>query len=448
MKISRNRLLSVLSYSLDCVEKEVLGVKMGHAKRVAGLCKAAGTEAGLDRMAISDVLMCSLMHDNALNEFKDDYVVEAGKITYKNRKNAHCIAGENNINSLLISGDSENAVLYHHECANGSGPFGKIAAETPLTAQLIHCADEIDLKFPLNQCITSGFIENIRRYIKENREQLFSEEVCGLFLNVINEDLLIKLHDINIDVYLFEDNTDVVLDIKDSRLRDIVTLFAHIVDAKSPFTKEHSIGISRKAEEMGRFYGFDEETVMKLYFAGALHDIGKLSIHNEVLEKAGRLTNDEYAYMQSHAYETYKILKDIPDFEDITSWASLHHEKLDGSGYPFGKRADELDFNARLMACLDIYQALTEDRPYKAGMSHNKAIGILCEMAHNGQLDKTIVGDLDAVFGSNGETDNSSSLTAVFQCKVCGYIHEAAEIPYEFLCPVCGNGASAFERIL
>ena len=122
--------------------------------------------------------------------------------------------------------------------------------------------------------------------------------------------------------------------------------------------------------------------------AGALHDIGKLFVDIEVLEKPGRLDEEEYKHIQSHAYETYRLLSKIEGFEDIRDWASYHHEKLNGKGYPFGLTEEEMSQEMRLLACLDIYQALTEDRPYKAGMSHGKTIGILYELAEKGDLDK------------------------------------------------------------
>ena len=91
-------------------------------------------------------------------------------------------------------------------------------------------------------------------------------------------------------------------------------------------------------------------------------------------------------------------MSDIDDFDEIRDWAAFHHERLDGTGYPFGKSADELNECERIMACVDIYQALTESRPYKKGMTHEKAIGILEDMAQKGWLDKNIVLKTDECF--------------------------------------------------
>ncbi len=123
-----------------------------------------------------------------------------------------------------------------------------------------------------------------------------------------------------------------------------------------------------------------------------------MAISNSILEKPDKLSDEEFTCMKKHALCTYKILSEIKDFKDITCWASYHHEKLNGQGYPFGKTAEELNHKERLMGCVDIYQALKEDRPYKAGMTHQKCISIMSDMADKGYIDKTIVKDIDKVF--------------------------------------------------
>ena len=116
----------------------------------------------------------------------------------------------------------------------------------------------------------------------------------------------------------------------------------------------------------------------------------KIAIGNEILEKPARLTDEEFAKMKNHAGYTYMILSKVDGFEEIRDIAAFHHERLDGSGYPFGKRADELTTLQRIMACADIYQALTEKRPYKDGMDHDKACEILKDMADKNWIDKNI----------------------------------------------------------
>ena len=112
-----------------------------------------------------------------------------------------------------------------------------------------------------------------------------------------------------------------------------------------------------------------------------------------------KLTDDEFSKMKNHAGYTYLILSEVNDFEEIRDWAAFHHEKLNGKGYPFGKTAAELNEPERMMACVDIYQALTEDRPYKKGLSHEKTCDILDDMAHKDFIDSDISKTIRECFG-------------------------------------------------
>lgn len=438
MRLERNQLLTVLSEALDCVEKEVLGVTDYHAKRVAWLCICMGRRAGMKEAEISDLAIAALLHDNALNEYKGDYTHGVLKPNATGKE--HCIAGESNFKLIPGCEEGREFVLYHHECADGSGPFGKKEAETPLGAQLVHIADEIDLTFSLGECSSCDF-DKISIYVKEQQGKLFSEKVAELFLDCLTRECFEKLSNESIETFLPQ-----IQEREIGAEKGIAELFARIIDYKSPFTKEHSIGIAEKAEQMARHLGYEEERVEMLYMAGAFHDIGKLFVNKDILEKPGRLNDEEYLHIQSHAYETYRLLSKIAGFAKIRDWASFHHEKLNGKGYPFGKRAEELTEETRLLACLDIYQALTEDRPYKSGMSHSKAISILRELAEREELDAGIVEEIDKVFGMEKES-REMFRTALFQCPACGYIYEGDVVPNGYECPVCGQPEHRFYRI-
>lgn len=127
--------------------------------------------------------------------------------------------------------------------------------------------------------------------------------------------------------------------------------------------------------------------IKKIKIAGLLHDLGKLSIPNDILDKPGKLNEEEYMKMRSHTYYTKKILREIGGIDDIAEWAANHHEKLDGSGYPEGLKDKDLDSVSKLMAVCDMYQALTEDRPYRRGMSSKDAIDIIYKSVKLKKLD-------------------------------------------------------------
>lgn len=448
MKIERNQLLSVLSEALDCVEKEVLGVADHHAKRVAYLCLKMGEHMGMSEEELSDLAVGALMHDNALNQYRNNY--EKGAVKPGASGRDHCIAGEENLQLIPGCKAMRGFVLYHHENADGSGPFGKKEAEIPLGAQLVQIANVVDSKFSLGKADRIIF-EDIRNYISENENRLFGKQVSECFLDIFTRECFAELSDENIEQLKLEVPPVWITLTKEGidGIYSLADLFARIIDYKSPFTKNHSEGIAKKAEKMARYYQYDEETTAKLYLAGALHDIGKLLVDRDILEKPGRLEEQEYKHIQTHAYETFRLLSKVTGLKEVTEWASYHHEKLNGTGYPFGKKAEELNKQERLLACLDIYQALTEERPYKAGMTHAKAVSILKEMAGKQELDDAIVSDIEQVFSGGQQTgEQEQEKTALFQCRVCGYIYEGDTIPDGFCCPVCGQPETVFLRVL
>lgn len=160
-------------------------------------------------------------------------------------------------------------------------------------------------------------------------------------------------------------------------LDEVARAFADIIDAKSPYTFHHSTNVAAYAERAAHTAGLPRDEAARLRRAGLLHDIGKLGVSNLILDKPGALTGDERAEVMRHPVHTWEILSRVGAFAHFARTASLHHEKLDGSGYPWRVRGEDLDAPARLLVVADIYEALTADRPYRAGMPRAKAIGIL-----------------------------------------------------------------------
>ena len=437
MQLERTQLLTVLSEALDCVEKELIGVTDHHAKRVAILCVCMAERLGMTPEEKSMLAISALLHDSALSEHREGFCGGTGSA---DALRGHCAAGEENLR-FIPGCVSRDFVLYHHEVADGSGPFGKTAEETPLGAQLIHVADRLDRHHPMGD-LSPDDLPKLKAFIEKNCGTLFARQTCEVMTSVLTNELLDQLADRNIA------NTALNIPqvVCETDLRAISALFARVIDYKSPFTKDHSIGMAEKAEAMARYYGWDDLTVEQLYCAGALHDIGKLMVDRGVLEKPGKLNQQEYQHIQSHAYETYRLLSMLKGMEDVTRWASNHHEKLNGKGYPFGVTGEELDEKSRLLACLDIYQALTENRPYKSGMTHQKTISILREMVENGELDSAITEDIARVFYREEESEQEVK-TALFQCKVCGHIYAGDTMPERYECPVCGQRETEFLRL-
>ena len=394
-------LLSACSYALDCVEAELVRVTSKHAKRVAYMSVCVAGQMGIEGKSLQDLAVCALLHDNALTQYIQEElhndISKASDVQEVPQLGAHCTMGEENMQGLPFHTDVTGVILYHHENADGSGPFRKTWKEIPLFARIIHMCDLLDVV-----CRTKTFTaetwKKAETFLRKKRDTVIDGECADAFCRAFSEESFLTLGDENLEKKLWEKVPRIKQELSFSQIRTLANFFAHIVDYKSPFTSTHSIGVAEDAEKLSRYMGFDEETAQKMYLAGALHDIGKVAIGNEILEKPGRLTEDEFKTMKHHAAYTYYILSEIDDFEDIRDWAAFHHERLDGTGYPFGKTAAELNTQERIMGCVDIYQALTESRPYKQGMSHEKAYGILLDMADKGWIDPEIVAQINRCF--------------------------------------------------
>lgn len=387
-------LVAACSYALDCVETELVHVTSRHAKRVAYMSVCVAEQLGICGKDLQDLAVYALLHDNALTQYiQEELHSNLTDMKEMPRIGVHCSIGEENMQGFPFHTDVKNVILYHHENADGSGPFGKKSEEVPLFSRIIHLCDLLD-QACCRKAFTTETWEWAKDVLQRIRGTMVDEECAEALEKTFSEEYFLSLGG-NFEASLWNKVPRQKQELDFSQIKKLAGFFAKIVDYKSPFTSTHSIGVAERAEKLSRYMGFDEETVQKMYLAGALHDIGKVAVGNEILEKPDRLTDAEFAVMKHHAAYTYNILSEIDDFEEIRDFAAFHHERLDGTGYPFGKDASELNVQERMMACIDIYQALTESRPYKKGMSHERACEILKNMADKGWLDMDIIDKIE-----------------------------------------------------
>jgi len=163
----------------------------------------------------------------------------------------------------------------------------------------------------------------------------------------------------------------------DVHLDRIATAFAGVIDVKSPWTYRHSDLVAMLAVRVAAALGADEAELTDLRRAAMLHDIGKLAVSNRILDKPGRLTEEEFAQVREHPLVTAQIMERIPGFTHLAPLAATHHERLDGSGYPYGLRAEDLTTPMRVLAVADVFEAITSARPYRPARDVETALGIL-----------------------------------------------------------------------
>jgi putative nucleotidyltransferase with HDIG domain len=161
------------------------------------------------------------------------------------------------------------------------------------------------------------------------------------------------------------------------RLDRVAHAFARVIDAKSPFTFQHSERVAAVATAMSELLGFPATAVRDQMRAGLLHDIGKLAISNRILDKPGPLTEAERRAVEKHPGMTYRVLSRVSPFRAIADVAAAHHERLDGSGYHRGLSGADLSLSMRILAVADVYDALSSARPYRAAMPTEAVLAIL-----------------------------------------------------------------------
>lgn len=405
MKININQFLFAVSMALDTVEGEVLGAAENHSKRVACLSMLIGEKLGFSREEKSDLAAYAVLHDNALTEYVTVERQKGNEVLLKeNPENIeyHCNIGDENLSVFPFFEKKKGIIKYHHENYDGSGLFGVSGENIPLMARILRITDQVDVSFKLS-VMDEEKKKKVIRHIKMNENRLYDPYIAEILISILDNGIFYGMKNSEIEASLMRVTPVCEKEMSFDEIIHMSRLLAHIIDYKSPFTLRHSTGIAEKAKEMAEFYGYKEDMVKQFYIAAYLHDIGKLAVPDVLLEKQGKLTENEFEVIKKHVYYTHKILSTVDGFALIEQWASSHHERLDGKGYFQGKTKGQLDFPSRLLACIDIYQALVEERPYRKGMEHDKAIHILNEMAGEGAVDRSIVQDLDRYFAGKME---------------------------------------------
>lgn len=163
----------------------------------------------------------------------------------------------------------------------------------------------------------------------------------------------------------------------DTTIDGICLAFADIIDAKSPFTYQHSNGVADAAMDIAIHFGMNEFEKKQLRRAALMHDIGKLSVPNSILEKPGKLTEEEWQVVRDHPYYTFQILKRVPAFKSFSSDAAAHHERLDGSGYWRRLSGANISLGARILSVADVFDALRAKRPYREALPTKQVFSIM-----------------------------------------------------------------------
>ena len=354
-----------------------------HHKRVAYISWKIARELSMPDYQTQNIIIGALLHDIGAFSLADyDQILSLNSDPLDICE--HAIVGYKLLSGFHPLAEVAQLIRHHH------ADYQRDDGQVSMGSYIINLADRIAVLYK-DKCSPSTQATNLIDSIAQCG-LAFHPAALGAFFELATHEsfwLGIVSSDINPDV---ENNLRYSTNI-DSMVgfRSFARIVARMIDFRNRFTVTHSNGVAAVAQELARSIGFSEPVCEMAEIAGLLHDLGKLAIPNELFLKAEVLSAQEFETIRQHPYHTFMMLSNIRGMEQTAVWVSHHHERLDGSGYPFNAIGQEFSELSQIMTTADVYTAVLEDRPYRPGKSHRDAMVILGELVDNGGLDVDIV---------------------------------------------------------
>ena len=378
-----------LSDALDLVGID----DVAHGKRVGIMAAECGKSLGLPAEATTFLFDLGMLHDIGVSSTRTHHHL-VSEFDWEGSQ-VHAEVGHVLLREFSPLASMALPVLFHHTPWERLQEVAGLDETVARQANLIFLVDRVDaLSAPY---YGDGTLllhkEEIRDKIRQRVVTYFAPELVECFLETSrSEAFWLLLEPRSIQAYLQNQlNQGSRYQATVHELKQLAGIFSRIVDAKSPFTAQHSLGVSRLARFLAEQVGIANENCDKLEIAGLLHDLGKLRVPDEILDKPGKLDPQERQIINTHAFETFQILRNIKGFEEVTPWASYHHEEPGGTGYPFHLQGETLPLEARILRVADIFQAMVQNRPYRSGLSGTDALDFLDNLVGQKKLDADIV---------------------------------------------------------
>jgi HD-GYP domain-containing protein (c-di-GMP phosphodiesterase class II) len=377
-------LITSLSKAVDLISPAVAN----HHMHVSYIALEMASELGLSTEEECNVAIAGALHDIGALSLTDRTDVLQFELIAPHK---HAELGYRLLQSFSHLSEAANLIRYHHVHYDNGAGLTFLGEDVPVGSHILHISDRVDVLIDKQQEIL-GQVGSIRETISGESNGMFDPTMVMAFNNLAEKEYFwLSLVNPSLDKSVSRqvDLGSIELDI--NGLTDLAKLFSHIIDFRSRFTSTHSSGVSATAEILAKLSGFSERECQLMKIAGYLHDLGKLAVPPEILEKPERLTDDEFRVIKSHPFYTHNILAAINEMRNINELGSLHHERLDGGGYPFHYKDEKLSLGSKIMAVADVFVALSEDRPYRKGMKEEETMQILHKMVDDSALDENIV---------------------------------------------------------
>ena len=382
---------------LQCLSKaqSILSPQVGqHQLQVAYLAYRLAEELDLPTEERKEIFLAALVHDIGALSMKEKLELVDGR---SKDTQTHSLRGALLVQEFgPLKGTAPLIRSHHVAWANGAGTSWR-GQPVPRGAHLLHLADSMCIRLPAQRNMLSQLPAIFAEVKAMSGHEFVPQQVDALKNLMKKEYIWFDLAATNpldrLPAWLMP---TVGLSVDD--MINLAEMISHLIDFGSEFTSRHSAGVAKVAEHLASLSGFSSDGCKKMLIAGYLHDLGKLAVDNAILEKNASLNAKEFNEIRAHTYYTYYLLDPIPEFSEIKQWAAYHHERLDGSGYPFHICGEFLPLGSRIMAVADTFTAIAEDRPYRKGIEAGKTKEILRDMARRQALDERLVELLIANF--------------------------------------------------
>ncbi|MFB2864684.1 HD domain-containing phosphohydrolase [Aeromonas sp. MdU4] len=389
LQVDLRQVVYALSASLDLV-----GIgDVAHGKRVGIMAAECSRVLGMDETERRLLFELGVLHDIGVSSTTTHHHL-VSEFDWESSQ-LHCEVGYQLLKDFRLLAPLALPIRYHHTHWHLLREMTEVDPKVARQANLIFLVDRCDaLAAPYygdgSLLMHTG---DIRQRLQACSGEFFAPELVEAFLATSrSEAFWLQLEARAINDYMLEMQQQREPCITtNGELKALARIFSGIVDAKSPFTMTHSLGVSRLSRILAERMGVSAVHCDMLEIAGLLHDLGKLRVPDEILDKPGSLTREERAVINTHSFETYQILRHIEGFEEIACWAAYHHEEPDGEGYPFHLPASAMVLEARILRVADIFQAMVQNRPYRQGLPASQALAFMQQLAEQGRVDPAVV---------------------------------------------------------
>lgn len=378
LPVSNKNIVDIAKRAFDLVDPRL----MGHGERVAGIMfQMLKADGSYEDQETRNLLALAVLHD--IGAYKTEEIDRMVEFETRDVWN-HSIYGYLFFYYFSLFRDLSQVILYHHADWTMLRQIDSAPDAIKKAAQILQLADRLDIYLgnPRNKDHMEGFY----RYLERERDKRFSSEVIDLFCGL--QFVPQSLHYVKLE--LEYDRIMEAVPFTEEEKESVLRMLIYAIDFRSAHTVTHSITTTVISSELARRLYREQDTINDIFCGAMLHDLGKIGIPVEILEFPGKLSPQAMKVMKTHVDLTGHILGDSVS-SAVKDIALRHHEKLDGSGYPGGLKAEALNVPQRIVAVADIASALTGTRSYKGAFSKDKTVDIMMGMAKQGFLDEGIV---------------------------------------------------------